>query len=124
MSTALTTARDMANMFADAAEQLAAYAATTDSEHARVCASISDDINTEGLTILGLVKDAGEDPEGVLPLVLEAGLQLGERVVFRLSVLLEDEEDERIRMAHLSAVIALTLINTYLSEGETPHVLT
>lgn len=122
MSGALIAARDMSNMFADAGEQLQAHVQQHGDEGA--AASILEDIDQTGQLILDMLKGS-TDIEADIALVLKAGVELGERVVFRLSTLLHDrdEDSEDVRQAHLSAVIALTIVTTYLSEGEVRHDL-
>lgn len=124
MSTALHTARDMAEHFALTQESLAGCVLDArlvgDEVSAAVYQTISADIDRAGVAMTDLIRDHKDDPGAFLPALYAKCVELGECIVFKLSVLLDGKTDppEGVMDAHLYAVLALAMARDYLTNGE------
>ncbi len=126
MSTALTTAKAIAEHFALTQETLAAGILTDlegDGSGVGVLQSISADIDRAGVAMTDVINTHKDDPDVFLPFIYAKAIELGECVVYRLSVLLDGKMDPPAHLmdAHLYAVLALAMAQDYLTNGEVCH---
>ncbi len=124
MSTALRTAKSVAEHFTLSQEAIAGGVLDAhigkDEGTVTVLRAISADIDRVGIALLDMMRDHKDAPDVFLPTLYAKCVELGERVVFKLSVLLDGQVDPPLPLqdAHLCAVLALAMARDYLTNGE------
>lgn len=124
-TTAVLVAQSVTNVFDVVADQITRHIADVGDPNG-VMQSIVDDIDRTATAMLDMVMDSPRSPHLWLHVLMDRELQLGERVAFRLSCLLQDSDTDTdpnstrlLRLAHANTIGALSSVLAYLTIGET-----
>ena len=117
----IRAAREAADGFSQVAEYLEQYSQDGTATHRDAAMSVHDDIDRAGVACLDIILSGDINrPEDWIHALIGKTQDLAERVVFRLSSILEDHgtPPRDLALAHIHAVVALAAIDEYLTHGE------